>query len=289
MTYAPPDTNPQLPHFLCIGAQKAGTSWLNSQLERHPNVWLPAVKELHFFDHLYRPENRSWTTKHIQRGATRMLQYHLRAQAKDGKDVDWGYLQYLARVCCDPMFTEGWYRACFKRARAAARLRGDITPEYSTIPPEGIAHVLRLLDKPKVIYIIRDPVSRALSQLRMNAERQGADPDLMQWKRMAKHPDIDTRGDYLNYIPRWKQALPADDLLLLPYGDIRTDPLGLLRRVEAFLGLPPGETYRPDEQVHVSRRYDIPQPLVDILRERYEPQYAFLQAEFGSEFLERTR
>ena len=58
-----------LPKFLCIGAQKAGTSWLYAQLQSHPEVWMPPVKELQFFNHLYVPEHRAWTTWHIRQGA----------------------------------------------------------------------------------------------------------------------------------------------------------------------------------------------------------------------------
>jgi hypothetical protein len=41
--------------FLGIGAQKAGTSWLASNLSRHPQVFVPPVKEVHFWNaHLHR-------------------------------------------------------------------------------------------------------------------------------------------------------------------------------------------------------------------------------------------
>jgi len=39
-----------LPDFLGIGAQKAGTTWLAENLRRHPEVFLPERKELHWFD-----------------------------------------------------------------------------------------------------------------------------------------------------------------------------------------------------------------------------------------------
>ncbi len=39
-----------LPNFLCIGAQKAGTTLLFDILKRHPDVYLPEIKEPHFFD-----------------------------------------------------------------------------------------------------------------------------------------------------------------------------------------------------------------------------------------------
>ena len=38
-----------LPHFLIIGAQKAGTTWLARRLGGHPQVFLPRG-EVHFFD-----------------------------------------------------------------------------------------------------------------------------------------------------------------------------------------------------------------------------------------------
>ena len=38
------------PDFLGIGAQKAGTTWLHENLRRHPELFLPEEKELHYFD-----------------------------------------------------------------------------------------------------------------------------------------------------------------------------------------------------------------------------------------------
>ena len=42
------------PFFLGIGAQRAGTTWLDSFLRTHPALWLPTRrKELHYFDEHY--------------------------------------------------------------------------------------------------------------------------------------------------------------------------------------------------------------------------------------------
>ncbi len=38
------------PHFLGIGAQRAGTTWVHQCLAEHPEVYVPTEKELHFFD-----------------------------------------------------------------------------------------------------------------------------------------------------------------------------------------------------------------------------------------------
>jgi hypothetical protein len=42
------------PIFYAWGLRKAGTSWLYRQLERHPDFWMPPVKELHYLDSLTR-------------------------------------------------------------------------------------------------------------------------------------------------------------------------------------------------------------------------------------------
>ena len=40
----------KLPDFICVGAQKSGTTTLHVLLNKHPKVFLPATKELHYFD-----------------------------------------------------------------------------------------------------------------------------------------------------------------------------------------------------------------------------------------------
>lgn len=39
-----------LPDFIIVGAEKAGTTWLHEALALHPGVFLPQVKELHYFN-----------------------------------------------------------------------------------------------------------------------------------------------------------------------------------------------------------------------------------------------
>ena len=39
----------RLPDFICVGAQKAGTTWLHRQLSEHPEIFVPETKELDFF------------------------------------------------------------------------------------------------------------------------------------------------------------------------------------------------------------------------------------------------
>jgi len=45
-----PATGRPVPHFIGIGAGKAGTTWVWSMLRQHPDVFLPKEKELHYFN-----------------------------------------------------------------------------------------------------------------------------------------------------------------------------------------------------------------------------------------------
>jgi hypothetical protein len=42
-----------LPNFVVIGAPRSGTSWIHQNLIRHPDIFVPKIKEVHFFDKNY--------------------------------------------------------------------------------------------------------------------------------------------------------------------------------------------------------------------------------------------
>ena len=58
--------------FLSIGAMKAGTTWLYSILERHPDIHFTPEKEIHFLAHYYL-NKKHLTDKHrLHRARTRL-------------------------------------------------------------------------------------------------------------------------------------------------------------------------------------------------------------------------
>ena len=58
----------RLPDFLGIGVQKGGTTTLHRLLERHPSVFLPPVKEVHYFS-LHFGEGKAWYGNHFASAA----------------------------------------------------------------------------------------------------------------------------------------------------------------------------------------------------------------------------
>ena len=270
-----------LPNFLVIGAQKAGTSWLWSTLRQNPDVWMPPIKELHFFDHLFVPEVRSWTKWHL----VNLVQPAIRWQAKQ-EHLNYAYIKYLCDIASTEIFTEQWYRNAFSRAPAKVSAVGDITPEYSTISSEGVDYVKSLIPEAKIIYIIRDPVSRALSQVRMAFDRKHiAEPTIGQWKDEIEAHDVAQRGDYRTYVPRWRAAFKENQLLFLPYRRVEGDPARLMEEVERHIGAKPHSYQNLVARIHTTRKRETPPEIKSRLQEKFADQYEFLNANFPAEFV----
>jgi hypothetical protein len=278
-----------LPSFLCIGAQKAATSWLYLTLAEHPDVWMPPIKELHYFDHLYVPDNRVWTHQHIKQGARDAISWHV----KHSEYVDLAYVHYLSDLALADVFSESWYQRAFDRPAAQGKVLGDITPEYCTIPRKGIEYVRTLLGDVKLIYIIRDPVSRALSQIRMTADRQygkrARKLKEAQWAEVVEKTPVSNRGNYRDYIPEWVDVFGEDNILFLPFGRIKRDSRNLMAEVEQFIGVPPYGGYSsPGKAVHVTKKTKIPDSVIEPLADELRQQREFLQSYFGAGFTAST-
>lgn len=219
---------------------------------------------------------------HMRQGTGNAVKHHI----KYGEYIDFNYLKYLTRLMEEP-FTEAWYRAAFDRPNLKGKILGDITPEYSTLPDEGVDYVRQLLGAPKIIYIIRHPVSRALSQLRMHVDRHPKDTmEESDWLEVAQNWDLLNRGDYKTYIPRWKKRFVSQDLMFIPFSRVAKDPTAVLQGLESFLGLEPFKSYdRIEEKVHKTKDISIPAYVSDLYHKIFADQVQFLKDEFPADFM----
>lgn len=271
------------PDVICIGAQKAGTSWLHSMLASRHDFWAPPLKELHFFDHKFLPSNRRWTASHIKRGIEHAKANHLRK-----KNPDPEYLDYLAKIAKKPMFNGNWYKYIFSRA-PEDKICFETTPEYCTVPPEGVEFIKRFLPKTKFIYIIRSPVERAISQIKMNARRRGEQPrGLEDWVELAANPEIKIRGDYKSYVDRWDRAFGEERVLYLPFNLIASDPKEIMLAVEDFLRIPKIEYGCIRKVVHKGADMNVPKEIWSNFENQFSDQILFLEERFGKEFVLRA-
>lgn len=272
------------PDFLCIGAQKAGTTWLDRMLRQHPGVFLPPMKEVHFYDFLYIPEHRGWIRKSFDKHAEAQTRGRGLGRIMAGRPDFGAYFQRLATL---PRRQDAWYEAVFDHPSAEGRCRGEITPAYSILPPEGIAHVRATNPAMRLILIVRDPVDRALSHLRMAANRRNRPGIDLAWLE-AEAPDLLeaalSRSAYRENIARWEAVFPPEQLLCLPFPRIRTAPEALLRQVEVFLGLAPHAYAGLADSVHKTAPVTIDPAVATLLEARLAPERAWLADRFGARF-----
>lgn len=252
-------------YFLCVGAQKAGTTWLHRQLVRHPEVHVPEWKELHFFD-MARPPSGPHFADFMIEGARRALTAG-RTEAVHRR------LEVLQLPFADRTGTA--YRNYLLRdAPDSARVVGELTPSYSTLEEEGFRFAYEVLEAPRIIFLMRDPLERLWSSIRMrisdNPESHFATP--------IKGPVNWRRSDYEGTIRRLEAVFPPELIHYAFYEDLFTpDALG---GIASFLGVTPEWPWDLDERVRAGREAPLPEPAPALL-DQLLPVYEFVHHRFG--------
>ncbi len=209
------------PDFLCIGAHKAGTTWLYQQLDSHPDFWMPPVKELHYFDQLSR----------VQRAAP--------PRCRDERDLR--FLESIKNLSAEPYMNLDHYARLFEPK--ASLLSGDISPNYSTLSDEVIRRVVGYFPNLKVIFLARDPVERVWSHLSMEVYYRQIEPfDATNIDEVNRN--LSRRGMLLRSYPsavvaQWKRYVDSEQFRVYFFDDLQRNPAELRRSILRFLGADP--------------------------------------------------
>jgi hypothetical protein len=204
--------------FLVIGAQKSGTTWLYYMLKQHPEVAVSEPKEIDFFN--------------------RRLNYE--------KGLEWYYTHFPD--------------ACGRKAV------GEVAPnywwtdvdqsEYPELPLMSNVPKLvhRHLPDLKLIVLLRDPVSRAVSAYRHHI-RKGRIPRTRRITDCLHRYGIVTIGHYDVHLSNWMKYFSRDEILVLIYEEALSAARRheTLDRVFSHIGVDP--TFSPVEQ---ERLYNSP-------------------------------
>lgn len=256
------------PDFLGIGAQKAGTSWLHRNLASHPMIWLPPVKEVHYFDEAHIEAHRRWVSPHRQSKGRALLQND-RDLTPIG-DRRPNRIALLETFVEDPV-SDDWYGRLFGFAKPA-QICGEFTPEYSILPEAGIRHALRLAPDIKLILSLRDPIERCWSQIRMDDHRRNgssrAELEQVSQKVLG-------RSDYPAILSNWSRFVPSERFHIVFMDDIAGAPLRVLKGICDFLGVEflPDLFSEASVRVHSGNELDMPPGIYESLRKSLRPVY----------------
>lgn len=129
------------------------------------------------------------------------------------------------------------YLATFSATSAVA---GEFTPAYGILPPETIAEIHALVPKVRLIYLIRNPIERAWSAAKMDCRLAGLEVATAPQAWFMEHfhsSGSQQRGDYGTCLRNWQSLYPPEQLLVLRYEQIRSEPEEMLNRCFAHLGV----------------------------------------------------
>ncbi|CAA9224589.1 MAG: hypothetical protein AVDCRST_MAG93-603 [uncultured Chloroflexia bacterium] len=269
------------PDFIGIGAQKAGTTWLYQNLRTHPQIWIP-WKELHYFDRKIKLTS-GWYSRLFGEDR-REYRWSQRAFHWQGiglrtlpADLLWLY-KYFARLPDDR-----WYLSLFEPSRG--RVTGEITPSYSILDRDMVAHAYELVPEARIIFMMRNPIERAWSQAIMRLTNKGHAVDETaeeQFHRRFGRRASRLRTDYVRTLENWSSSYPKEHIFVGFLEDISLHPDELLRTLYAFLGV--DSSFRPrarKEKIHSTPVSKMPASIAVYLARSYVEDLENLSERFG--------
>lgn len=225
------------PDFLVIGAQKSGTTWLHFNLKAHPQIWLPPEKEIHYFDLppllpfatlLFAPQRavRHWARYRLGRDYRKV---------RAGEQAASWYLRYYFAPR-----TTGWYLSLF--TPRSGQVAGETTPRYAVLDDDHIAKVQALLPDIKIVYLLRDPIQRAWSDLAMfhSAKFGHSGLETIDEQRILEfvgHAGQLQHSRYCANLERWTRFYGSSQIFIGFQEQMEQDPAALLQDIQRFLGV----------------------------------------------------
>ena len=279
-----------------LGATKAGSSWLYERLAAHPECHFRTIKELQYFPTAisgkWDREIASYMEAH-KALAERLARKFGKHDPKipGGEDLrsdklrrlhdraEW--IALLEKRRYDP---EG-YISYLTRHAGAARVVGDITPAYSLLSEEWLERILKLSGDVKMIYVVRDPLDRLWSHVRMIAARR--DPsgkatierahNILRRTLRGKEDQIAIRSDYSTILPKLVSVVPHEKLRIETFEDVVTGRA--FPEICQFLGISsvPVDT----TPVYASQQVSLSAEARALALEWLRPQYDAALAHFG--------
>jgi hypothetical protein len=145
--------------FLGIGAQKSGTTWLSGYLAGHPEVYMSALKEMHFWGN--RSSDAKWPNSAFKKRLGRL-------QSNGSKSVStFNHISALEdRLKMNGDI--GKYAEYFNSRIEKQHAFGEISPAYCKLHSNEFEFIKGHFPDIKIIFLMRNPVDRLWSQIRFS-------------------------------------------------------------------------------------------------------------------------
>jgi hypothetical protein len=191
----------RMPDFLCIGAMRCGTTTLWDLLAQHPRIFVPATKELHFFDD--------------REGAF-------------GRGVE----AYAAHFADAPPSS-----LCGESSPSYLFVPGTAERIKNTIPEARLLAILRdPVARAWSHYWFNVRRGREWLGFEKALDREGerTDAEDPRWQRWFAYV---ARGRYVEQLRRYEAVIPREQLCVVLLEELLADPTAIVSHVLAHIGL----------------------------------------------------
>ncbi len=218
-------------YFVCIGAQKAGTSWLHWNLYWHPDTNIIRQKELNYFWPVFDRRELRWGQATAGYGGWRNARTTL-LKAIVTLNTRFEYVQYF-RCVFMPRTPDRYMRLL--TPKKGKKLGGDVCPVFANASAERLREYFPVLSKAKRFMLVRNPVERAWSQVCMRIMKQGgqdwSDENVLRQIGLG----VMNKSQYSHTLDLWESVgLPVDVFF---YEEMVEDPEFFFKKICAYLGI----------------------------------------------------
>lgn len=128
-----------------------------------------------------------------------------------------------------------WYSGLFAEA-AATDILGEASTHYTKLPtyPQTVARMQSWLVGPRLIYVMRDPIDRLISQYIHQWSQGEIDCGLEQ--ALNDHPELIAYSCYARQLSPFIDAFGKNAILPVFFDRLKLDPQGELKRICKFIG-----------------------------------------------------
>ncbi len=217
-----------------IGAQKSGTTWLADYLRSaQPDVHLPTVKEVHFFDNVCMPQYGQFFDEQRLASFQKQVQC-LNLEKIGGAALNENLLGQLARF--QAVRSPEAYMGFLNRGRTDQSILCDITPDYAILGADGFQLMKDIHPNVKLVFILRNPADRYWSSLRFNNTHNPSFDVAVNFGPMLRREDFVRFANYDRTIRVALEIFTPEQLHIEFYENLFND-----KAVQSFcewLGLP---------------------------------------------------
>ncbi len=237
----------RVPDFFIVGNPKSGTTALYEMLRRHPQIFMPTLKEPHFF-------------AAERNGATLTSGEHPRA---DQRPPEAASAARPATSAACPATTSldlpsgalpntlDEYLALFAAAEPS-QCAGEASPSYLR-SPTAAGRIAQLAPDARIVAILREPAGFVRSlhmqylQDHVETERElrraiAQEEIVRDGRTVSRYSE---RVRYVEQLRRFHELFGRDRVLVLIYDDFRADNAATVRRVLRFLEVDDGVAIPP--------------------------------------------